>query len=107
MAHACRPSDRLLNGSLIYTPTVILLLAVSLFHGAKGKRDPIPLLGATAAFFAALVFRTIDNVLCPSFPVGTHFLWHLCIGPGVASRHQDFDPELASKGAPVSCCRRL
>jgi hypothetical protein len=76
-AYIGRQFPHILNGSLIYAPTVLLLLVVSLFHWAKGKNDPILLLGATGAFMAALVFRTVDNVACRSFPVGTHFLWHL------------------------------
>jgi hypothetical protein len=32
-------------------------------------------------FFAvSLVFRSIDELICPSFPFGTHFLWHLING---------------------------
>ena len=41
------------------------------------------LLGATtaaAAFCLALFFRTIDLWVCPSWPLGTHFLWHLFNG---------------------------
>ena len=26
---------------------------------------------------ASLVFRSIDRAVCPAFPLGTHFLWHL------------------------------
>lgn len=76
-AYIGRQFPHILNGSLIYAPTVVLLLTVSVFHWAKGKHQPIMLLAATAAFLAALFFRTIDNAVCPLFPVGTHFLWHL------------------------------
>jgi Ceramidase len=76
-AYIGRQFPHILNGSLIYAPTVVLLLTVSPFHWAKGKHEPLLLLAATAVFIAALIFRTIDNAVCPIFPVGTHFLWHL------------------------------
>ena len=37
-------------------------------------------LAAAALFAAALAFRTADLGLCPAFPAGTHFLWHLLTG---------------------------
>jgi len=30
-------------------------------------------------FFISLIFRSIDHTLCSSFPVGTHFLWHIFV----------------------------
>jgi hypothetical protein len=59
------------------TPTAVLLAAVSWFHFANGKRDLVLLLAAVTAFATALFFRTIDNAVCPWWPPGTHFLWHL------------------------------
>ena len=38
------------------------------------------LLAATGIFTISLFFRTIDRVICPSFPAGTHFVWHLLNG---------------------------
>lgn len=35
------------------------------------------LLSAAAVFLVSLTFRTIDEPVCQSFPLGTHFLWHL------------------------------
>ena len=34
-------------------------------------------LAGSAAFAVALAFRTSDFVVCPHFPAGTHFLWHV------------------------------
>lgn len=28
-------------------------------------------------FAIALLFRTIDTTICPTFPIGTHFIWHI------------------------------
>lgn len=32
----------------------------------------------TLLFGLSLTFRILDHSICPSFPVGTHFLWHTC-----------------------------
>jgi hypothetical protein len=77
-AYFSRQFPHFLNGSLIYAPTVVLLVAVSGFHWLNGKRDLVLLMAAIGVFTLALVFRTIDTIVCPWWPVGTHFLWHLC-----------------------------
>ncbi len=35
---------------------------------------------ATILFAVALTARTVDEWLCPWWPMGTHFLWHLLNG---------------------------
>jgi hypothetical protein len=30
-----------------------------------------------AILVISLVFRSADAALCPAFPLGTHFLWHI------------------------------
>ena len=63
-----------LNGSMFYLPTLILM-------GLYSKRIRHPaarrLLLAGAVFVVSLVFRTLDFSLCPVWPIGTHFIWHL------------------------------
>ena len=36
------------------------------------------LLTAAAVFVASLTLRTIDDPICGTVPIGTHFLWHCC-----------------------------
>jgi hypothetical protein len=31
-------------------------------------------------FSLSLVLRTVDAAICPAFPLGTHFIWHLLNG---------------------------
>ncbi len=64
-----------LNGSHAYLPA----LAATLVIGWLVRHRPGgPLiLAAGGTLIVSLVFRTIDNVVCPAFPLGTHFLWHL------------------------------
>ena len=67
----------LLNGSLSYAPALVVLFALGLYHYASQKKARRMLLAAAALFFVSLTFRTTDMAVCPSFPLGTHFIWHL------------------------------
>lgn len=69
-----------LNGSLSYAPALIALLAVSLALAVKRHPAARPLAGAAAVFLVSLTFRSLDMVVCPGLPLGTHFLWHLLNG---------------------------
>jgi hypothetical protein len=35
------------------------------------------LLTGSILFIVSLSARTVDNLVCPVWPLGTHFLWHL------------------------------
>jgi hypothetical protein len=35
------------------------------------------LLQAALIFSLSLFFRSIDGAVCPAWPAGTHFLWHI------------------------------
>jgi hypothetical protein len=69
-----------MNGVLIYAPALLLSLAVGLYHWRVGKREPFVLLAGAGFFCLALFFRTIDLWVCPCWPLGTHFLWHVFNG---------------------------
>lgn len=69
-----------LNGSLSYTPALLILGGLGIYHYQQQKQEPLILLAATGVFFVALFFRTFDSTICPDFPFGTHFLWHLLNG---------------------------
>lgn len=70
----------LLNGSLSYLSAVVLLLSFGLYHFIYAKTEKYILLLALAVFLLALIFRTIDMMICPYFPIGTHFIWHIING---------------------------
>ena len=73
-----------LNGSGQYAPALIALLV---FTGvAFWRRHPgAPwIAAATLTFLASLVLRTLDRDICATFPVGTHFGWHLMNGLMIA-----------------------
>jgi len=75
-----RQFPHLLNGSLSYLPAFLLLLGLGLYHLINKKRERFILLVALTVFSLALFFRTIDTLICPYFPIGTHFIWHIING---------------------------
>ncbi len=90
-----------LNGSISYVPVPIL---ITLYAFGLRKRAPETARGlmiGVAILTASLVFRSVDNALCGSVPVGTHFMWHILNGVmlawmiRVAVRH-----ERAGSGRP-------
>lgn len=67
-----------LNGSALYLPPLATLLGIGFFRKSQLYR------AAGGVFGLSLVARTLDMLVCDSFPVGTHFVWHLfngvCLG---------------------------
>jgi hypothetical protein len=66
----------LLHGALYYTPALILLLVLGVFHARERATARFSLLAAAGVYALALVFRTVDQEVCSAVPIGTHFLWH-------------------------------
>ena len=68
----------LLNGSLGYAPALLFIGGLAIWHRQHCAREPNALLLALMLFSIALTFRTMDQAICPYWPIGTHFFWHLC-----------------------------
>lgn len=64
-----------LNGAVGYLPALAALFVVAALGPAGGVRRGLLL--AAVIFIASLAARIVDLDVCPAFPVGTHFLWHL------------------------------
>lgn len=65
------------NGSQGYFGVILVMGWLAL----KQKETPVggrEFLMATFLFGASLGFRALDLWVCPIWPLGTHFLWHLC-----------------------------
>ncbi len=69
-----------LHGALVYTPGLLVVLALGLLHARKQAVARFTLLAAAGLYVGALFFRTIDNEVCSTLPIGTHFVWHILIG---------------------------
>lgn len=67
-----------LNGSLGYAPALLAMMGTGIYHALTRKNEHYVLLAATGLFIVSLTFRVLDNLICPCFPLGTHFLWHIC-----------------------------
>jgi hypothetical protein len=63
-----------LDGSHSYIPAlvVLLLIGLAMWRQETGRL----LIGAGVVFALSILFRSLDNALCPVLPLGTHFLWH-------------------------------
>jgi hypothetical protein len=68
------------NGSGPYLPALAASAIVSLALRARAHPASATLIAATVVLLASIFFRTIDLLVCPWLPVGTHFLWHLLNG---------------------------
>jgi len=73
-----RRFPHVLNESLIYAPALVFLLVLGVYHAATRRMERYVVLGAMGVFVVALTCRTVDNAVCPCFPLGTHFMWHVC-----------------------------
>ena len=69
-----------LGGSEGYLPALAALVVCGAWLAARTHTLGRPLLVAAGLFALSLTFRTLDMPLCPVFPLGTHFLWHLLNG---------------------------
>lgn len=76
--YAARQFPALVNGSLPYLPALLVLLAIGGYHRLTGRAGARAFLAAAGLFLVSAFFRSIDLAVCPVFPLGTHFLWHLC-----------------------------
>ncbi|MCP5143878.1 MAG: ceramidase domain-containing protein [Gammaproteobacteria bacterium] len=75
-----RQFEGLLNGSMMYAPALGVLLMLGVYHALHARAARSLLLVGGVLFAIAVTFRSIDMAVCPAWPLGTHFLWHLTNG---------------------------
>lgn len=75
VAQATLPPDTL-NGTIMYIPTFLTLLVLTLAVRARDAALGDIFTKALSVWALSLTFRTIDPLVCEAFPYGTHFLWH-------------------------------
>jgi hypothetical protein len=66
--------------SAAYWPVPLLIAA---YAAALWSRHPATARGlaiGAAILVVSLVFRSVDEMVCPAVPFGTHFLWHILNG---------------------------
>lgn len=67
----------MLNGSVMYLPTWLVFFAMAMYLCRAHHPAARAVTNALMLWTASLAFRTLDGAACASFPLGTHFLWHL------------------------------
>jgi hypothetical protein len=72
----CAMYPETLNGSLAYAPAAAALIIISARQYLASGPGARALIAAGAIFVVSLAARTLDNLLCPQWPWGTHFIWH-------------------------------
>lgn len=72
------PADGL-NGSVFYIPTLLSLYLLWFFTWQKHHLAARRMLIASIIFTLAFTARSLDQIVCTRFPLGTHFIWHLLI----------------------------
>lgn len=63
------------SAAYLPVPLLIFLYALGLSRRAPATARGMAIGGAL--LIVSLTFRSLDGRLCPAFPLGTHFLWHL------------------------------
>lgn len=65
-----------LGSSAGYAPAALAIFGVAALAARRCPPASMPLALTGAIFVISLAFRTSDIPFCPSFPLGTHFVWH-------------------------------
>ena len=69
-----------LGGSAAYAPVPLLIVLYAAFLRNKMPELARGLALGAALLIVSLTFRAIDEPLCSSWSLGTHFMWHLLNG---------------------------
>ena len=67
------------NGSQPYFGAWISLFGMACFSAGSSNKPSVRWLmpSAVTVLTVSIIFRTIDQKICPIWPLGTHFLWHI------------------------------
>ncbi|QYK40557.1 MAG: ceramidase domain-containing protein [Paracoccaceae bacterium] len=66
--------------SAFYWPVPVLILVYSWLLKARAPATSAGLAWGAGILMASLAFRSVDQALCDSLPIGTHFMWHVLNG---------------------------
>jgi hypothetical protein len=67
-----------LNGSFFYIPSLVAMLVLGGMWAMRSSAEPFLLVWAACCFALAISARSGDWMV--SWPIGSHFLWHLLNG---------------------------
>jgi Ceramidase len=69
--------EQILWGGAMYLPTLIVLMAAGAGIWRRDAEAGKTFFVAAGLFVLSFAARTIDQPLCSSLPIGTHYLWHI------------------------------
>jgi hypothetical protein len=87
-----------LGSSAAYAPIPVLILGYAAVLRGQARETARGMALGAGILVVSLAFRTLDRPLCDTFPLGTHFLWHILNGLmlgwmiGVYCRHMRLRP---------------
>ena len=66
-----------LRGGALYLPALAVLIAIGVALYRMQPPAGKAMFAAAAVFVLSFAFRTLDNPICTTFALGTHFMWHI------------------------------
>ncbi|MFN3971462.1 MAG: ceramidase domain-containing protein [Gemmobacter sp.] len=66
--------------SAFYWPVPVLILGYAVALRRRAPETSTGLAFGAGVLMVSLTFRSVDQVVCDSFPLGTHFMWHVLNG---------------------------
>lgn len=63
--------------SAFYWPVPLLIVVYGLILVGRAPRTAEGMFIGAGILVVSLVFRSVDQIVCEAFPLGTHFVWHL------------------------------
>jgi hypothetical protein len=69
---------RALNDSIGYLSSMIALIVIAVYLHLRARPSSQYFMLAAIIGVVSLFARAIDREVCDMWPVGTHFIWHLC-----------------------------
>ncbi len=66
-----------LNDSIGYLSSMIALIVIAVHLHLKARPSSQHFMLAALVGVVSLFCRAIDHEVCPMFPIGTHFVWHM------------------------------
>lgn len=77
-----------------FLPAFLFMAYAALRVHTIGTNVMVYLLCSAYILMFGLVFRSVDSVLCPYIPMGTHFIWHFCFAASVTYAVKAYDERM-------------
>jgi hypothetical protein len=86
--------------SAFYWPVPLLILIYAVLLRRRYPATARGLVIGAGILILSLTFRSLDESLCPAFPLGTHFMWHILNGIMLGWMIEVYRRHLLAGGGP-------